>query len=40
MNYKEHIYDRWKENPYCVKCKKKLSSTTDIYCEECKKKKL
>ena len=35
----EYLYDQWKENPYCLGCKRELTSTANLRCEKCRKKR-
>lgn len=32
----EHLYDAWKEAPYCLKCERPLISTIFTKCEKCR----
>lgn len=33
----EYLYDAWKENPYCLDCKKPLKDTSHLRCEDCRR---
>ena len=35
----EYLYDAWKENPYCLDCKKPLDNAAKLRCEDCEKKR-